>query len=98
RSAGAAVEGGLDRADLLRPSLWLPLGLAVGAIYALAAVTTNRPLLVLWYALGVLAAFVILRSAAWALQRLLKLIPPLPDAALRNAIKSIHRPGAPAPV
>lgn len=98
RSAGAAVEGGLTRRDLIRPGLWLPLGLAIAAIYGLAALTTNRPLLVLWYAIGVLAAFAILRLAAWALQRLLKLIPPLPDAALRNAIKAIHRPGAPAPV
>ena len=98
RSAGAAVEGGLTRRELFRPSLWLPLGLAIAAIYGLATLSTNRPLLVLWYGLGVLAAFAILRAAAWALQRLLKLIPPLPDAALRNAIKAIHRPGAPAPV
>ncbi len=98
RSAGSAIEGGLTRRDLLRPSLWLPLGLAIAAIYGLAALTTGRPLLVLWYAIGVLAAFAILRLAAWALQRLLKLIPPLPNAALRNAIKAIHRPGAPAPV
>jgi putative ABC transport system permease protein len=98
RSAGAAAEGGLTRRDLLRPELWLPLGLAIAAIYALAALTTNRPLLVLWYAIGVLAAFAILRGAAWLLQRLLKLVPPLPNAGLRNAIKAIHRPGAPAPV
>lgn len=98
RSAGSAVEGGLDWRDLLKPGLWLPLGLAGLAIYALAAFTTGRPLLVLWYALGILAAFVILRLAAFLLQRALKLIPPLPDAALRNAIKSIWRPGAPAPV
>lgn len=98
RSAGSAIEGGLTRRDLIRPGLWLPLALAIAAIYGLAALTTNRPLLVLWYAIGVVAAFAILRAAAWALQRLLKLVPPLPDAALRNAIKSIHRPGAPAPV
>ncbi|MBN9311071.1 FtsX-like permease family protein [Devosia sp.] len=98
RSAGSAIEGGLGWRDLVRPGLWLPLGLAAAAIYALAALTTGRPLLVLWYALGVIGAFLVLRLAAWALQRLLKLVPPLPDAALRNAIKAIHRPGAPAPV
>lgn len=98
RSAGSAVEGGLDWRDLIKPGLWLPLGLAALGIYALAAITTNRPLLVLWYALGVLAAFLILRLAAFLLQRALKLIPPLPDAAFRNAIKAIWRPGAPAPV
>lgn len=98
RSAGSAVEGGLDWRDMLQPGLWLPLGLAAAAIYGLAALTTGRPLLVLWYAVGILAAFLVLRGAAWLLQRTLKLIPPLPDAALRNAIKSIWRPGAPAPV
>ncbi len=98
RSAGSAVEGGLDWRDMLKPGLWVPLGLAAAGIYALAAITTGRPLLVLWYALGVLAAFLVLRGAAWLLQRTLKLIPPLPNAAVRNAIKSIWRPGAPAPV
>jgi len=98
RSAGSAIEGGLGVRDLLKPGLWLPLGLATAAIYGLAALTTNRPLLVLWYALGVLGAFLVLRLAAWLLQRLLRLVPPLPGAALRNAVKAIHRPGAPAPV
>jgi putative ABC transport system permease protein len=98
RSAGSAVEGGLDWRDVLKPGLWLPLGLAAAGIYALAALTTGRPLLVLWYAFGVLGAFVVLRGAAWLLQRGLKLVPPLASAPLRNAIKSIWRPGAPAPV
>jgi putative ABC transport system permease protein len=98
RSAGSAVEGGLGWRDLLAPGLWLPLGAAVGLIYALAALTTNRPLLVLWYALAVIGAFVVLRLAALLLQAVLRRLPPLPDAALRNAVKSIHRPGAPAPV
>lgn len=98
RSAGSAVEGGLDWRDMLKPGLWLPLGLAAAGIYALAALTTGRPLLVLWYAIGILVAFLILRGAAWLLQRTLKLIPPISNAAIRNAIKSIWRPGAPAPV
>ena len=50
----------------------------------------------LYYALGVIAAFVLLRLAAWLMQRGLKLVPPLPHAGLRNAVKSIYRPGAPA--
>jgi putative ABC transport system permease protein len=98
RSAGSAIEGGLDWRDLLKPGLWLPLGAAAAGIYALAAFTTGRPLLVLWYAIGILGAFIVLRGAAWLLQRGLKLVPPLRNAALRNAIKSIWRPGAPAPV
>ena len=32
------------------------------------------------------------------LQHALRLIPPLPNAHLRNALKAIHRPGAPAPI
>ncbi len=98
RSAGSAVEGGLGWRNLARPGVWLPLGLAIAAIYALAALTTGRPVLVLWYAIAVLGAFLVLRLAAMLLQRLLKLVPPLPDAALRNAVKSIYRPGATAPV
>jgi len=98
RSAGSAVEGGLGWRELIRPHLWLPLLLAIAMIYALAALTTGRPLLVLWYALGVIGAFLVLRLAAFLLQAILRRVPPFPDAGLRNAIKSIHRPGAPAPV
>jgi putative ABC transport system permease protein len=98
RSAGSAVEGGLGWRDYLRPGLWLPLGLAALGIYGLAALTTGRPVLVLWYAAAVLGAFLVLRGAAWLLQALLRLVPPLGNAAWRNALKSIHRPGAPAPI
>lgn len=98
RAAGSAVEGGLGWRDLLNPGLWVPLVIAIGAIYALALLTTNRPELVFWYAIGVVAAFIILRLAGALLQRLLRLVPPLPNTPLRNALKSIHRPGAPAPV
>lgn len=98
RSAGSAIEGALRWRDLFHPALWLPLLVALGAIYALAAVTTGRPLLVFYYAIGVALAFLLLRAAAWLLQRLLRLVPPLPDANLRNALKAIHRPGAPAPI
>jgi putative ABC transport system permease protein len=98
RSAGSVVEGNLGFRDLLKPGLWLPLLIAVAGIFALAAVTTGRPLLVFYYAIGVAFAFALLRGAAWLLQAALRLVPPLPNASLRNAIKSIHRPGAPAPV
>ncbi len=98
RSAGSAVEGGLGWRDLLQPGLWLPLALAGLLIYALAAFSTLRPLLVLWYALAVIGAFLVLRLAAFGLQALLRLVPPLRNATLRNALKSIYRPGAPAPV
>lgn len=97
RSAGTAVEGGLRWRDMLRAWLFGPLLLAAAGILALAVATTGRPLLVMWYALGTVAAFVVLRLAALGLQWLLRLVPPLPDAGLRNALKSIYRPGAPAP-
>lgn len=98
RSAGSAVEAPLRWRDLFHPALWLPLAVALGGIYALAAVTTGRPLLVFYYAIGVALAFLLLRAAAWLLQHALRLVPPLPDANLRNALKAIHRPGAPAPI
>lgn len=97
RSAGSAVEGGLGWRDYLRPGLWVPLGIAAAGIFGLATLTTGRPVLVLWYAGAVFGAFVVLRLAAWLLQAILRLVPPLPNAAWRNALKSIHRPGAPAP-
>jgi putative ABC transport system permease protein len=98
RSAGSAVEGGLGWRDYLRPGLWLPLAIAALGIFGLAALTTGRPVLVLWYAAAVLGAFLVLRGAAWLLQVILRLVPPLGNAAWRNALKSIHRPGALAPV
>jgi putative ABC transport system permease protein len=98
RATGAAIEGGLGWRQIFAPGLVVPLLLAIAAIYGLALLTTNRPELVFWYAVGVFASFIVLRAAAWGLQKLLKLVPPLPEASLRNALKSIYRPGAPAPI
>lgn len=97
RSAGSAAEGGLSWRDMLRPGLLVPLIVAAALTYLLALATTQRPELVLWYAIGIVGAFVILRLAGFLLQWLLKLVPVPRDAALRNALKSIYRPGAPAP-
>jgi putative ABC transport system permease protein len=97
RAAGAGSDGGLHWRDLLRPTVAVPLLIAAAGIYGLAALTTGRPLLVLYYTLGVIAAFAALRLAAFMMQRGLKLLPPLPHAGMRNAIKAIYRPGAPAP-
>jgi putative ABC transport system permease protein len=98
RAAGSAVEGGLRWRDMLRPSFFVPLAIAAALIYGLALLTTNRPELVFWYAIGIVASFIILRFAGYLLQRLLRLLPVPRNAAARNALKSIHRPGAPAPV
>jgi putative ABC transport system permease protein len=97
RSAGASIEGGWRWRDLLRADIWIPLFLAGVGLIGLALLTTRRPELVFWYAFGAIVAFVVLRLAAAALQWLLRLVPPLPNANLRNALKAIHRPGAPAP-
>lgn len=98
RSAGTAVEGGLGWRDILRPGFLIPILVAAGLIYLLALVSTARPELVFWYTIGVVASFLILRGAAFLLQRGLKLIPLPTNAALRNGFKSIYRPGAPAPI
>lgn len=98
RSAGSAVEGGLRLSDYIRPQLWVPLLAAGGAIYWLALITTKRADVVFWYTIGALIGFVLLRLAAFLLQAGLRRLPPLPNALWRNAVKSIHRPGAPAPI
>lgn len=98
RSAGAAVEGGLSWRDLLSPGLVLPLFGAVVLFYNLAVLTTRREEIVLWYMGGAAAGFLLLRLAAYLLQLVIRVLPPLPGAFLRNAMKAIARPGAPAPV
>jgi putative ABC transport system permease protein len=96
RSASAGLAGGaLTWRDLLRWQVALPLLAAAGAILALALVTTTRPEIVLGYAGGAVVAFIVLRLAAFGLQHGLRLVPPVPSATVRNAIKSIYRPGAP---
>lgn len=96
RSAGG-MEARTGFRDLVQWQTSLPLLAALLAIGGLAILTTGAPWLVLWYAVGAIAAFGLLRLAAWLLQRVLRLLPPLPNATLRQAIKAIHRPGAAAP-
>ncbi len=98
RSAGAAVEGGIGWRDLLSPGLVLPLLLAAVLFYDLAVLTTRREEIVMWYMAGAVGGFLVLRLAAFLLQLIIRVLPPLPGALLRNAMKAIARPGAPAPV
>jgi putative ABC transport system permease protein len=98
RSAGMAVEGGLGWRDLVAPLFWLPLLCAALGLFGLAVVATGRPEVVSWYAIGAVVSFIVLRLAGLGLQALLRALPPAPHALLRNAIKAIHHPGAPAPV
>src|SRR5690606_26722996 len=88
RAAGAAVEGGFGWREMARPGFWGPLLLAAALIYGLAQLSTRRPELVFWYAIGVVLSFLILRAAGWLLQRGLRLLPVPRDAAVRNAVKS----------
>jgi putative ABC transport system permease protein len=98
RAAGGNLAIGVGWREIVRPRTAVPLLLAFGGIAGLAVLVTGEPMLVLWYGVGALVAFALLRGAAWVLQAALRLIPPLPIAVLRQAIKAIHRPGAPAPV
>lgn len=97
RAADGAANN-LSWRDLFNPRTSGPLVLALGAIAALAVFTTGEPRLVLWYGIGAVVAFILLRLAAWLLQAGLRLLPPFSNATLRQAIKAVHRPGAPAPV
>jgi putative ABC transport system permease protein len=98
RAAGGNVHSGLGWRDIVHPRTLLPLAIGLAGIGGLAVLTTGEPFLVLWYAIGALTAFGLLRLAGWLLQFALRLVPPLPNATFRQALKAIHRPGSPAPV
>ncbi|SMQ65097.1 putative ABC transport system permease protein [Devosia lucknowensis] len=96
-----ASDGGvntLNWRDLVAWRTSLPLATALLGIAGLAVYTTGSPWLVLWYTIGAGVAFGLLRVAAWLLQALLRLVPPMPNTVLRQAFKSIYRPGSVAPV
>jgi putative ABC transport system permease protein len=98
RAAGGLAEGQrLSWRDLLGPRVGLPLALGALAILGLALLTAGEPLLVLWYAAGAIVSFLLLRLAAWILQRLIRVLPPLAAVSGRMALRNIHRPGAPTP-
>ena len=97
RTVGTSVQN-LKARDYFEPAVFLPLLLAGAAIFGLAVWTTHDFQLVLWYAVGVIGAFIVLRLAGMALQALLRVLPPFPNALWRNAFRGISRPGSPAPV
>ncbi len=97
RSVGGAAEARAGWRDWLRPGVMLPVLASLAGIFAMAVLDTDRPEIVFWYGLGAIVAFLVLRLAADLLQNALRLVPPAPDAVLRNAVKAIYRPGAPAP-
>ncbi|HZY68355.1 MAG TPA: FtsX-like permease family protein [Devosia sp.] len=97
RTVGTSVQG-LKARNYLEPGVLLPLLVTALLMFALAFYTTKDFWLVFWYAVGVVAAFLVLRFAGVALQWLLRLLPAMPSPALRNAFRGIYRPGSPAPV
>ncbi len=96
RSTGGSFER-LHWSEIASPGILIPLLLVVLAIMGLAWITTKSWQLVVYYSLAVLVAFLLLRFASLALQAILRLVPPLPLAPLRNAFVSIYRPGSTAP-
>jgi len=97
RTVGTNVEP-LPTRDYLTPGVVVPLVIAGLGIFALAVWTTDNLALVGWYAAGVAAAFVILRGAAALLRLALGHLPVAASTTIRGAIRSICRPGSPAPV
>lgn len=97
RSLGTAVPPTKwrERMNLLALG---PLVAAAVGIFLLAALATGDVTLVAYYTIGVVIAFLLLRGAGALLQVVLRLVPPLPDPRLRNALRNIDRPGSPAPV
>jgi len=81
---------------LLQPHILVPMLGAAAGLVLVAMLDTGQPAAVGWYVVGAALAFLILRVAALLLQRGLRLLPPAPNAVVRNALKSIHRPGSPA--
>ncbi|UJW87284.1 ABC transporter permease [Devosia sp. SL43] len=81
---------------LLQPRVLLPMLGALTGLIAVAIFDTGWPEIVFWYAVGASVAFAVLRGASQVLQRGLRLVPPAPNALIRNAVKSIHRAGSPA--
>ncbi len=97
RTVGTSVQN-LKASSYLELSVIVPLLLAAAGMFLLALYTTKDFRLVFWYAVGVVAAFIVLRFAGLGLQWLLRLLPPMPSRRLRNAFRGIYRPGSPAPV
>ena len=97
RSVGGAMEK-LHPGAIFRPQAILPLVVSAVLIYGLALLTTHDATLVNWYTVGVVGAFLLLRIAGVLLQAGLRVLPPAPSKAIRNAVKAVYRPGSPAPV
>lgn len=97
RTVGTSVQN-LRAREYVELGVVVPLIAAGLLIFGLAYLTTHDFNLVFWYAVGVIIAFLLLRFAGVGLQLVLRFLPPMPSATLRNAFRGIHRPGSPAPL
>ncbi len=97
RTVGTSVQN-VSAREYLDPWVVFPLLIAGLLIFGLAWLTTQNLLLVFYYAIGVIGAYILLSLAGRGLQWVLRRIPPLPSVTLRNAFRGISRPGSPAPV
>ena len=97
RTVGTTVQN-LRTRDYFEIATFLPVVIAGLLMFGLAYWTTKDFGLVFWYSVGVIGAFVLLRFAGVLLQWVLRLLPPMPSASWRNALRGIYRPGSPAPV
>jgi putative ABC transport system permease protein len=97
RTVGTSAQS-LTTREYLDPWVIFPLLLSGLAIFGLAWWTTKDFDLVLYYAVGVIGAYLLLSLAGRLLQAVLRALPPMPSASWRNAFRGIYRPGSPAPV
>ncbi|MBN9304435.1 MAG: hypothetical protein BGO82_18845 [Devosia sp. 67-54] len=96
RTVGTSIQN-LKTREYFDPWVLIPLLVAGLGIFGLAWWTTQDLSLVGYYAIGVIAAYLLLSLAGRLLQVVLRAIPPLPSATFRNAFRGIYRPGSPAP-
>jgi putative ABC transport system permease protein len=97
RTLGTSLQS-LRTREYFDPYVILPLLISGLGIFGLAWWTTKDFDLVFYYAIGVIAAFLLLSFAGRGLQFVLRAIPPMPSVTLRNAFRGVYRPGSPAPV
>ena len=92
RTVGSSVQN-LKTREYFDPWVIIPLLLAAAGIFGLAWWTTKDLTLVSYYAIGVVGAFILLSLAGRLLQVVLRALPPMPNATLRNAFRGIYRSG-----
>jgi putative ABC transport system permease protein len=73
----------------------LATALGLGAICALALLTTAQPMLAGGFLLGAGGALLLLATMGWAIRALAQHLPRPANPLLRSALANIHRPGAP---